>query len=721
MKFAKVKKIKDNQVNNTGTGIISAKRPAVFLRLGSMLRNIKIQTRLISSFLLLSLIPLLITGIFSYRESSSAIQSKISTYSVQVMNQIGKNVDQEMTKFKNYSGEVVLYKSLQDGLSSYKTMEDSDKYAFFNTMNDYLTSKFFSIKPITDVEIITPENEMMHSGSGSHAWDMEKDIPRLEKTAEANKGIPDWSLEVLQGGELHFVLNRAIYSSATGDLSAYFLMAVKESYFSSIYKDVDIGKGADIFIIDSKGTVISSKDPKTTAVNTPYKDSKLIGNIVKHASEKVKPGEKNIQQQVFPMSIAKKSYLVAYTKISDKDWYVVSTVPFSYLNSETSRLGTYILLLGLLCLVLALLFSYVISKSIASPLNKLVGLMKEAKSGNLTIDAEDNGRDEIAQVTNNFHDMVSNISILISKVHQSAQNVLQNAQKIATSAERSYVNTEQVATTLQQIAIGAADQAGDVSESVIHMSKLSDNINKAGDAMETVSEFIYDIKKLSEEATTAVKSLNDKAMETSSVSEKIVVDINNLNADMKEIKKIVSVIVGIAEQTNLLSLNAAIEAARAGESGRGFAVVAEEVKKLADQSKEASSTINNILTGIQKKTELTVSASNSAMSIIKHQMDAVYATDRAFKTIFNVMESVSSHIANMEDSIKEIVVSKDNTLESIESISSVSQEAAATVEEVSASTQEQMASSEELANFAKDLNEMAQELNKAVSTFKIKE
>ena len=74
---------------------------------------------------------------------------------------------------------------------------------------------------------------------------------------------------------------------------------------------------------------------------------------------------------------------------------------------------------------------------------------------------------------------------------------------------------------------------------------------------------------------------------------------------MKEIRKIVKLIVAIAEQTNLLSLNATIEAARAGEAGRGFAVVADEVKKLADQSKEASIMINNIINKINNKTENT--------------------------------------------------------------------------------------------------------------------
>jgi len=238
--------------------------------------------------------------------------------------------------------------------------------------------------------------------------------------------------------------------------------------------------------------------------------------------------------------------------------------------------------------------------------------------------------------------------------------------------------------------------------------------------MSNVTEVVSNTRSLSEHAIVAVQSLNDKAVETNEVSEKIVNDIHGLNTDMKEIKKIVKMIVSIADQTNLLSLNAAIEAARAGEAGRGFAVVADEVKKLADQSKDASIMINDIINKIQEKTELTVGAANNASTIVKQQMDAVVETDTTFKTILDAMEGISKQMEHMAISAKDMIVSKENTLSSIDNISAVSQEAAATAEEVSASTEEQMAGSEELASFAKDLKEMAQELTSSISSFNTK-
>ena len=688
------------------------------VRTGNFLRNIKISTRLIGSFLALSLIPLSITGILTYMKSSTAMESKIKTYSVQVMNQLNQTVELELMKFKGYSDDVILNEDLQKVLIDSNDMEAGAKHELFNSIFVLLQAKFKDIKAVTDVAVIASHDEIINYGGDSHLWDKTQTLPRLKKIAEVNRGTVSWSVETLTDGSKNLVLSRAIYSKSSGELLGYFVAAFKESYFSGIYKDIDLGAGAEILILDSKDTVVSSRNPKIE-INKAFKTAGLVDNILAH--EKQQANLKNSQissDQVIKISIANGNNLAAYSKIANTDWYIAGLIPYSYINSESQKIGMYIFGICILCLFLALLLSYIISGSISVPLKKLVSLMKEAKEGNFAIDISDKGRDEICEVTNNFNDMVSNISVLVSKVSESAQSVLANSEKIAFASERTYTNSEHIAFTIQQVATGATEQAGEVSDSVIYMSKMSDVMNKAEQHMIAIAKSIDNIKELSNNATSAVKLLNDKALETNAVSEKIVSDINELDVNMREIKKIIKIIVDIAEQTNLLSLNAAIEAARAGEVGRGFAVVADEVKKLADQSKEASTTISGILANIHSKTELTVNESNNASAIIKEQMDTVERTNGAFKTIFEAMDDMSRNMDHMQGSVEVVLESRSKTMESIETISAVSEETAATVEEVSASTQEQMAGSEELAALAKNLNEMAQQLSNAVLIFK---
>ncbi|MGI6622013.1 MAG: methyl-accepting chemotaxis protein [Acetivibrionales bacterium] len=337
----------------------------------------------------------------------------------------------------------------------------------------------------------------------------------------------------------------------------------------------------------------------------------------------------------------------------------------------------------------------------------------------LSYSIRDNSNDELGHITNHFNDMLANFCRIIKQVGESTKTVLYNSERIALSAGQSHEASEQVALTIQHIAKGASEQAAETMQGVNHMNNLSEGINKVGENMATVIEVVEQTANLCEKAFLIVKTLNEKAAMTSTVSEHTTSDINDLNEDMKKIRDIVKVIGDISEQTNLLSLNAAIEASRAGTAGLGFAVVAEEVKKLAQQSKDAAANIGYIINSINKKTNQTVKSAIEANDIIIQQMNSVKETDNAFRIIYNSMKSIIKNMNNMDSSVKDILNSKEKAVNAIEKISCVAEEAASTVQEVAASTQEQMAASEELASFAKSLDQMARSLNNEISSFNV--
>ena len=352
-------------------------------------------------------------------------------------------------------------------------------------------------------------------------------------------------------------------------------MILDAKFFSDALKDMDLGLGSNIMIVDKKGIVIADKDTKAV-LGKPYIEPGLIKQIIS-------------SKQSFTMKIKGNDYLVAFSQVGTTDWYIVATIPYTFLNSESDSLRNIIILIACICLIVALALSYIITGSISLPLKKLVGLMKLAKEGDLAIKINDSKKDELGEVFENFNEMLANISGLVKKVSQSTNDILISSEEAASLSGHAHSSSEQIALTIGEIAKGSNQQAEDISEGVLQLNSLSENINKVGDSINNVTEVINNTKQLSEAALISVKSLNDKALETNSVSIKIINDVNSLDKDMKQIRSIVKVIVGISEQTNLLALNAAIEAARAGEAGRGFAVVADEVKKLAEQSKESSS------------------------------------------------------------------------------------------------------------------------------------
>lgn len=196
-------------------------------------------------------------------------------------------------------------------------------------------------------------------------------------------------------------------------------------------------------------------------------------------------------------------------------------------------------------------------------------------------------------------------------------------------------------------------------------------------------------------------------------------DINELDIHSKSIGKIIKVISSIADQTNLLALNAAIEAARAGEAGKGFSVVADEVRKLAEQSMDSAREISKLIKSTQDQTAKAVEKAADAESILISQNEAVQETIQVFNRIMSSMESLSDQVKQIMTRIAGMEENKAHAISSIQNISAVSEETAASSQEVTASTEEQLSAIEELSRFADELRIASEEMQGAIEKFKL--
>ncbi len=677
-------------------------RESLFFSLGEALRDIKIRTRLIISFLIISLVPIAVTSSISHKKSSDAIRNKIRAYSDQISIQIGENLTTSISQIEGMANELILNKDIQNGLEKFNTLDDLKALELNQKITSIISTKTFA--EMRGIEIYIKGSSIFSNGVQSSEFSMD-DINAVLNAAEKSGGKTIWNFISKKNESTKIlVVSRAIKSLNTGGAIGVINTYIHSDYFLKNIRDIDLGEGTGIIVLDSQGRVIADKNSKAL-IGEPFEDDLLISSILGSGDSTIK--------------LDGVDHLISYSKIGESGWFIATTIPYSYLNQESEAIGRIIFMIAAICLIVALGLSYIITASISAPLERLVGLMLTAKEGDLTFDVEDSKKDELADVLSNFGGMVENIKGIIYKSSNSAQKVINNATEISRLSALTNSNSNQVSISITEIAEGSSQQASDMLTGVSQLEDLSKNMNKVEENILCVAEVVHDTKKLSETALHAVKTLNDKALETKSVSEKIVNDINSLDNDMKEIKNFTKIIEGISEQTNLLSLNAAIEAARAGATGHGFAVVADEVKKLADQSKDASVMINSIISRIQKKTEITVDAANRSSLIIGKQTEAVYETDKSFKTILSSMEAISKMIHEVESSLKVVLNSKAVVMDTMEKVSVVSEEAAATSEEVSASAQEQSASAEILLNLAEELNSLAEELEKSISLFKI--
>ena len=219
------------------------------------------------------------------------------------------------------------------------------------------------------------------------------------------------------------------------------------------------------------------------------------------------------------------------------------------------------------------------------------------------------------------------------------------------------------------------------------------------------------------EGMQSMEGLTESAKSTTRITAEVITAIEALEEKSRSIGNIIEAINEIASQTNLLSLNASIEAARAGEAGKGFAVVAEEIRKLADQSLMSANQIGEIIDEMISNTVDVVDIAKQAESVVASQEGAVESTTRSFQEIDKQVSRLMEALQMISDSVDNMDSDRSATLGSIESISAVSAQAAASSQEVYATADKQLAAITKLETASDQLQKRASQLRESLQQF----
>lgn len=679
------------------------------INLNVLTRNLKIKFRLIISYGVLILAILLIIGQTSIIQSRKAMDNKSIQFSSQITNQIKNNVFNEMGKNVDLSKTLALDSDIQDYLINSETLGYSDKYKKTTSLSKIVRMRISSNNYVSNLSIVDENNISIGNISANMMKCLEKNEDNIKKNINSK-----WVLQN-EEGKYSIYNSFGVKSSYNGQRIGTVIQEIKGEMFTNILKDINLGIDSEVSILSLDGTIIGNKD--INFVGQKYEK----GNLLNEINNRVRKEDGFDVDISGTFSSSDGKNLVSYSSLNINDWYIVTTIPYSYLNQEANKMQNNIIIIGTISFIVAMIISLLISRDISISLQNLVELMEKAKSGYLNLDINNNYTDEVGIVTYKFKGMIKKISILISDVKNLIRNISDGTETVSNISEHSYAVSEEIAATMLEIERGAIVQEDSVIKSLEFMNNLSDEINAVNEKAQNVSRYLENTKKVQESALESVEDLNLRVNESNRVSFKITEEINSLNYEVKNIRDIINIIADISEQINLLSLNAAIEAARAGDAGKGFAVVANEIKKLADQTKRSSIKIHDIINNVKIKTELVVKMSDNSSNVIEHQIHSLKNTSMAFDKTFFSINQIDNELKGVFKAIEKIVSTKEATRSAMKRISSISEETTQTTKQVSEATQDQIKEIEEVADFSKKLNEIVEKLENTISYFHVKD
>lgn len=397
---------------------------------------------------------------------------------------------------------------------------------------------------------------------------------------------------------------------------------------------------------------------------------------------------------------------------------IILAVIFTYI------LGYFKLLLpeaALLLIVLGLAFlaSRLIAASYAKRINRMKQAVEKAKNGDLGVRIDGQGGDELSDLAAGINHMIDLNRVMIERITRVSEKVSDASQTLVASVEENTASSNEVGSTMSEIAAGASNQAELMTKNkeaagVIDL-KMED-IARQTDLMKKGAE---DLIQASESNTQSVAKLRNHSERTISATADIIDAIALLDSRSKNVGRILETISEIASQTNLLALNAAIEAARAGEQGKGFAVVADEVRKLSNQTDKALQEISDLLAGIQKDTENTVTFAGNTSKVLEEQFVVVSNFERAAKRTAQAVSGNNERIASIVASVGDMLKENKAVKENIDGMTEISEQTAAGTEEVTASIEEQTAGLEQLSRLAANLENDAAGLRKDLENYQL--
>lgn len=464
------------------------------------------------------------------------------------------------------------------------------------------------------------------------------------------------------------------------------------------------------FVVNKNGLVVAHRNSKL--------NNKLLLSENKDYEEMLSLMAENKSNSVLYEDNGKDSF-AAFAPIGSLGWNMVLTTSVSEVYGEVNSMSWIMFFISIPIAAVSTLAIWWFAKKIRKSLYAIAKDMERVGSGDLHVEVQVKGNDEIALVGRTLNRMVGELRNLISLVQGQATQLNTAAEELnhISNGSKEAVNviSENIFTISEKISI----QGGEVQSTTATITEISQGVEQVAIAAESTSlatsrtfDRAQDGMSMVEQVIANVRSATDDVKRTA-------LQMHSLRDRAKEITSIVEMIHAIASQTNLLALNAAIEAARAGEAGRGFSVVASEVRKLAEDSSTFSDKIAGIARSINEEAMEMSNQMDGIVTKVTQGLTSVEAVGEAFGHIVSDIQAAAEQSEAMTATSEEMAAGNQVVSAAMERLSSMSEEINVTIGGVVESVDVQLSSIAKVAEHVDQLKRLSEELTESVERFRL--